>query len=92
VSGEEFDDADILEYCEPTLYTDWGKWDDCGIKWNVGSTGIMTPAAFDSLPRCSQFALPEEYSDAACKTLEAPDVGNGYPVFWAVVSLQVTAV
>lgn len=92
VSGEEFDDAEIIEYCSPSLYTDWGKWDDCGIKWNSGSTGIITPAAFEGMPRCSEFELPAEYADAACTTLETPDVGNGYPVFWAVVSFETTAV
>lgn len=101
ITAFEFDDADIIEYCAPHLPTSWGKWEDCGDKWNSASSGLITPGSFAAMPRCSQFELPAEYADAPCMVLEAPDpesdninappTGGDYPVFWAVVSFQAVA-
>ena len=95
VSAEEYDDQGITEACDSPLYTSFGKWEDCGIWWNSASTGLITPDAFDGMQRCSDFELPDEWSDEACTAISSYDesaIGfNGQPIFWAVVAFRVTA-
>ena len=96
VSAEEFDDAEIIEACDAPLYTSFGDWEDCGISWNSASSGLITPDAFDDMPPCSDFELPDEWADEACTTISSFDDNalgfNGQPVFWAVVAFRATAV
>jgi hypothetical protein len=96
MSADEFDDAEILEACpEVGVYTYFGEYEDCGITWNSAGSGLITPEAFEGMPRCSEFQLPDEWADEACTTIVSYDqdqVGfSGYPIFWAVVAFDVSA-
>jgi hypothetical protein len=94
VTLHEFDDpGGIAEPCwsSDVVWSDWAAGLECGINVNV-ATGIydLGAAALDSLPRCSDYGLVD-IADEACLTLEAPDPGpDGVPVFWAVMSLEIT--
>ena len=96
VSADEFDDAEILEPCPDVgVHTYFGEYEDCGTTWNSAGSGLITPDAFESMQRCSDFELPDEWADEACTTIVSYDqdqVGfSGYPIFWAVVAFDVTA-
>jgi len=58
--------------------------------------GVLLAAGCGNAPRGEDsrlgFGPDGAASIASTVTLEAPDVGDDYPVFWAVVSFQVTAV
>lgn len=89
VSALERDPDGLNEFCPlgSGFQIEAGRSDDCDLKWNVASSGLITTDGFDSFPRCSQFAL-DHIADQPCLTLEAPDEGSDYPLFWVVVSFE----
>ena len=50
--------------------------DDCDLKWNVASSGLITVESLDDLDRCTEFGLPEAYADTPCLRLVSPARGR----------------
>ena len=90
VNALERDADGWTEFCSAgdDIKTDSGRQDDCDLKWNVASSGLITVESLDNLYRCTEFGLPEAYADTPCLRLVSPDVGDDYPEFWAIVSFH----